>query len=186
MQRLNKFRALKLDALTRSFNCRNIVTKVSFANNIGQETLLIDTEKHTVSLDIGSKIYIGKHPKITEDILNSKEPIVLNPGEFKINKEFETLLYNVIKDNIKSDDIFKSRALHQYSGYLNINDERAPISYGRVADPEDIYGSVFIENGIIIPKTFEKLNTHRLYTSQGFFKLTPHLEEKLIEALSKN
>jgi hypothetical protein len=52
-----------------------------------------------------------------------------------------------------------------------------------VPDPEDILGSVRLSNGKIIPKTYEKMPTHRIYSSNGLFQLNDHLYEALVKTL---
>ncbi len=50
----------------------------------------------------------------------------------------------------------QSIAVYQKSGHLNINDERSPSLFGRVNDPEDIFGTVLLDKGTIVPGTYER------------------------------
>ncbi|KAJ3254542.1 hypothetical protein HK103_007096 [Boothiomyces macroporosus] len=82
--------------------------------------------------------------------------------DFKENSKFSKLLYSTIKENLDQCEYTKALALNQKSGYLNINDLRVGAIFGRVNDPEDIFGSVLIKDGKIDKSTFEIMPTHRL------------------------
>jgi hypothetical protein len=69
---------------------------------------------------------------------------------------------------------------------LNINDQRAGGVWGRVNDPSDILGSCLLDNGKIVPKSFEKNPMHLIYSKQdGLVTLTEYLHKKLLEELAK-
>ena len=65
-----------------------------------------------------------------------------------------------------------------------ILDLRVPEQWGRVADPEDIFGTVLVQDGKMVKESFEPMFTHRLYTSNGMFKLDPYLLQELLKEMS--
>lgn len=59
----------------------------------------------------------------------------------------------------------------------------APCS-SQVPDPEDIVGSVRLENGKMLPETYQPMPVHRLVTRNGLFKLSDPLMDALKAASS--
>ncbi|KAJ3035711.1 hypothetical protein HDV00_003472 [Rhizophlyctis rosea] len=80
----------------------------------------------------------------------------VKPDNFRENPIFEDFLHSWLRDNIESDDFTKALATHQQIGYLNINDSRVYTAWGRVSDPEDILGSVRLDNGQIVKGSYER------------------------------
>jgi hypothetical protein len=99
------------------------------------------------------------------------------------NGQLHPLIHQVISKNIGFDESFRAMALYQKSGFLNINDSRVFTPFGRVADPEDILGTIALDDGVMIPGTYEPMPTHRLYTSNGLFQLNDFLYSRLLESL---
>jgi hypothetical protein len=62
--------------------------------------------------------------------------------------------------------------------YLNLYANSVP-------DPEDIFGSVEVRNGQIIPNSFQPMPAHRLISSYGIFKLSHPLHLALIERIQE-
>ncbi|OLN85911.1 hypothetical protein CCHL11_05347 [Colletotrichum chlorophyti] len=70
-----------------------------------------------------------------------------------------------------------------HGGYVHLSDSRNPPDFGRIAWPEDILGSVEVDqSGNIITK-LEPSGTYRIITNEGMLGLSPFLTEKLIERL---
>ncbi|TEA21943.1 hypothetical protein C8034_v003271 [Colletotrichum sidae] len=70
-----------------------------------------------------------------------------------------------------------------HGGYVHLSDSRNPPDFGRIAWPEDILGSVEVDqNGDIIGK-LEPSGTYRIITIDGILGLSPFLTNKLIERL---
>ncbi|KAF5026165.1 hypothetical protein F66182_1729 [Fusarium sp. NRRL 66182] len=66
-------------------------------------------------------------------------------------------------------------------GWVHLSDRRNPPDFGRIAWPEDILGSVEVDDaGTIIGKV-QPSGTYRILTNQGI----PFLQEKLIERLKQ-
>jgi hypothetical protein len=72
-------------------------------------------------------------------------------------------------------------------GWLHVYDQRGTPPFGRIADPQDIFGSVLVDgDGKIVSGTWEENRTYRIVTSEGgVMKLSPYLAEKVREALKK-
>ncbi|KAK3402834.1 hypothetical protein B0T20DRAFT_399246 [Sordaria brevicollis] len=69
-------------------------------------------------------------------------------------------------------------------GWVHLSDERTPVDFGRIAWPEDIFGSVEVDGqGKIIGGTFQGSGTYRVVTNQGILGLSPFLMEKLVARL---
>ncbi|KAI8593571.1 hypothetical protein BDZ88DRAFT_447931 [Geranomyces variabilis] len=107
----------------------------------------------------------------------------ISPAEFEANPAFEDVLHEVIKQDIDNDVGVQGLAAYQKLGYLNINDERTYAPFGRVSDPEDILGSCRLDDGKLVPGSYERMPTHRLFSFNGLFRLSEHLQEKLLERL---
>lgn len=70
-------------------------------------------------------------------------------------------------------------------GWLHVHDERNLPPYGRIPDPEDIFGSVEVDgDGKVIRGTWEECTAYRLITREGMMRLSEFLHGKVAEALS--
>ncbi|KAF2119397.1 hypothetical protein BDV96DRAFT_642422 [Lophiotrema nucula] len=72
-------------------------------------------------------------------------------------------------------------------GWIHVSDMRNPPDYGRIAWPEDIFGSLevdghgrFIDGG-----NYQPSGTYRMVTREGILGLPPFLREKLVERLQQ-
>jgi hypothetical protein len=73
-------------------------------------------------------------------------------------------------------------------GYIHVSDQRNPPDFGRVAWPEDIFGSLEVDgegnftdgNG-----RYQEAGTYRACTNEGVLVLSPFLREKLVERLQQ-
>ncbi|KAI7875039.1 hypothetical protein K492DRAFT_136975 [Lichtheimia hyalospora FSU 10163] len=94
---------------------------------------------------------------------------------------------NVLKHNIHkvNDSTLKSLAEWQKEGWLHIADERNPPPWGRIPYPEDIIGTVLVNNGVIQPETYQEMPTHRLVTSNGIFQLSEPLRQCIVDESKK-
>ena len=51
---------------------------------------------------------------------------------------------------------------------MHLSDDRTPVDFGRIAWPEDIFGSVEVDGqGKIIGGSFQGSGTYRVVTNQG-------------------
>jgi hypothetical protein len=72
-------------------------------------------------------------------------------------------------------------------GWLHVYDQRGVPPFGRIADPQDIFGSVLVDGeGKVIPGHWEENGMYRLVTGEtGIINLSQFLRERLVEALQK-
>ncbi|KAL2023158.1 hypothetical protein VTK56DRAFT_3764 [Thermocarpiscus australiensis] len=68
-------------------------------------------------------------------------------------------------------------------GWVHLSDARNPPDFGRIAWPEDIFGSVEVDRKGEIIGNFQASGTYRIVTNQGILGLSPFLQEKLIARL---
>lgn len=67
-----------------------------------------------------------------------------------------------------------------------MSDMRRPPDFGRIADPEDIFGSVEVDgNGVFAGQGggYQKSGTYRIVTRDGVLGLSDYLREKIVERL---
>ncbi|KAI9813633.1 MAG: hypothetical protein M1827_003704 [Pycnora praestabilis] len=72
------------------------------------------------------------------------------------------------------------------SGWIHVSDIRNPPDYGRIAWPEDIFGSLQVDgDGKFVggTGTYQPSGTYRILTREGILGLSPFLREKLLERL---
>jgi hypothetical protein len=73
-------------------------------------------------------------------------------------------------------------------GYIHISDQRNPPDFGRVAWPEDIFGSLEVDsegNFIDGNGRYQEAGTYRACTNEGMLVLSPFLRGKLVERLQQ-
>lgn len=70
-------------------------------------------------------------------------------------------------------------------GYISINDERNLPDENRVADPDDILAMCLVEQGKLVPGSWEAMPTYRLYSPRlgGLMCLNEELHQFLLEGL---
>lgn len=71
-------------------------------------------------------------------------------------------------------------------GWVHISDLRHIPDFGRIAEPEDIFGSVEIDgNGQFVDGTgrYQVSGTYRICTNDGILGLSDFMREKLVERL---
>lgn len=73
-------------------------------------------------------------------------------------------------------------------GWIHVSDQRNPPDYGRIAWPEDIFGSVEVDGqGKFVggDGNYQESGTYRVCTNEGVLGLSPYLREKLVEKLKE-
>lgn len=73
-------------------------------------------------------------------------------------------------------------------GYIHVSDQRNPPDFGRVAWPEDIFGSLEVDgegNFTDGDGRYQEAGTYRACTNEGVLVLSPFLREKLVERLQQ-
>ncbi|EAW10740.1 uncharacterized protein ACLA_052120 [Aspergillus clavatus NRRL 1] len=71
-------------------------------------------------------------------------------------------------------------------GWIHVSDSRRPPEYGRIAWPEDIFGSLEVDaNGQFVGENgnYQPSGTYRIITRDGILGLSPFLREKLVQRL---
>lgn len=71
-------------------------------------------------------------------------------------------------------------------GFVHVSDERHMPDFGRIAEPEDIFGSLEVDgNGKFVDSygNYQESGTYRMVTNEGFFGLGTYLRDKLVERL---
>ena len=71
-------------------------------------------------------------------------------------------------------------------GWVHISDSRKIPDFGRIADPEDIFGSVEVEgDGSFTDGTgnYQQSGTYRIVTNDGILGLSDFLRQKVVERL---
>ncbi|KAJ5168130.1 uncharacterized protein N7482_003724 [Penicillium canariense] len=71
-------------------------------------------------------------------------------------------------------------------GWIHVSDSRRPPEFGRIAWPEDIFGSLEVDgNGQFVggDGKYQASGTYRMITRNGILGLTPFLREKLVQRL---
>jgi hypothetical protein len=71
-------------------------------------------------------------------------------------------------------------------GFVHVSDERHMPDFGRIAEPEDIFGSLEVDGaGKFVDGhgNYQESGTYRMVTNEGVFGLGVYLREKLVERL---
>ncbi|KAL8731660.1 MAG: hypothetical protein Q9181_004236 [Wetmoreana brouardii] len=71
-------------------------------------------------------------------------------------------------------------------GHIHVYDNRHPPDFGRIPDPEDIFGSLEVDgagNFVDGHGHYQNSGTYRICTRDGILGLSPFLRQKLIERL---
>ncbi|KAI0317985.1 hypothetical protein OF83DRAFT_1118563 [Amylostereum chailletii] len=108
-------------------------------------------------------------------------------NDFKENKGFREILHSAISSGLSEgvDDIQIASAMQTGQGWMHINDARNVPALGRIGDPDDIIGSVRVEDGKIMAETYQPMPSYRLCTADGVTRLTDGLAAKLRAVLQQ-
>ena len=71
-------------------------------------------------------------------------------------------------------------------GWVHVYDLRHPPDFGRIPDPEDIFGSVEVDGeGVFVGEGggYQDSGTYRVVTRDGVLGLSDYLRERLVERL---
>ncbi|KJZ78246.1 hypothetical protein HIM_02284 [Hirsutella minnesotensis 3608] len=70
-------------------------------------------------------------------------------------------------------------------GFVHLSDRRNPPDFGRIAWPEDILGSVEVDNAGQVVGRVQPSGTYRMITNEGILGISPFLREKVVERLKQ-
>jgi hypothetical protein len=73
-------------------------------------------------------------------------------------------------------------------GWVHVYDLRHPPDFGRIPDPEDIFGSVEVDGeGVFVGEGggYQESGTYRIVTRDGVLGLSDYLREKLVARLKQ-
>ena len=71
-------------------------------------------------------------------------------------------------------------------GWIHVSDQRNPPDYGRIAWPEDIFGSLEVDGaGQFIDGhgNYQASGTYRVVSREGILGISPFLREKMVQRL---
>jgi hypothetical protein len=101
-----------------------------------------------------------------------------------INPEFVHHLHAFLAKVAPTTSGFKKGAMEQGDGWLYIIDRRTPTPGGEVP-LEDILGGFKIENGAVVPDSYQRFDEHKIFSRHGIFQLDNVLRPKFVEYLSQ-
>ncbi|KAI4526513.1 hypothetical protein K523DRAFT_232833 [Schizophyllum commune Tattone D] len=122
-------------------------------------------------------------------------------NDFRENPHFRNLLHRAIREGLEQDvdEVQRNGALQLQAGWMHIHGEQitcyasAPLpprlyernipALGRIGDPDDIIASVLVEDGKILPETYQPMPAYRVVTADGVVQLSEGLAQKLKELL---
>ncbi|KAI6160696.1 hypothetical protein EDD17DRAFT_1760166 [Pisolithus thermaeus] len=148
-----------------------------------------------------SATVIGWLPAIAEGTSKDIEAVL---DDFVENSNFRSLMQEAIREGLREgvDEVWMNGALQLQHGWMHIHDSRNIPPLGRIGDPDDIIGSVLVEDSKvhilrssrmpvtflieapsmssqILPDTYQAMPSYRLFTSDGPIQLTEGLARKL-------
>jgi len=105
---------------------------------------------------------------------------------FEQNPRFVETLHEAVRVvlNQDEDEDLKAEAQVRGHGWMHISDQRTTPALNRTPDPEDIIGSVMVDNGKIVPDSYQKMPTYRVVSGEsGPLALGRRLSSALIRLL---
>ncbi|KAK7207183.1 hypothetical protein BZA70DRAFT_270677 [Myxozyma melibiosi] len=110
----------------------------------------------------------------------------ISESTFTPNPRFPPIMHATIAKYVEEDPTFTSLASMYGNDFMAIYDQRSPPPYGRTPEVEDILGMVKVQNGVIVPRSYEKNNMYRFATPvYGLTRLTHFLFLRVKEACEK-
>ncbi|KAK4049056.1 hypothetical protein OIV83_004418 [Microbotryomycetes sp. JL201] len=109
----------------------------------------------------------------------------LVPRNFTENRDFRTVLHDILRQAVTFDAKLHTEAQNRQDGWIHIADARAPADLNRVPDPSDIIASVLVQEGRIVPESYEPGGMHRMVTNDGLMKLDEGLMPIVRQALEQ-
>lgn len=156
---------------------------------------------------------LATQPPTPELALGETNDVPPSPSSFQENQKFLRIMHSVIAENAHSDPQVKAQAVAMVAstdatiaqinrsaplgsapasgqasegGFIHVSDNRHPPDFGRIADPEDIFGSLEVDgDGTFTDGNgrYQESGTYRLCTRDGVLGLSDYLRSKLVERL---
>ncbi|KAH9829256.1 uncharacterized protein C8Q71DRAFT_444591 [Rhodofomes roseus] len=106
-------------------------------------------------------------------------------NDFVENPLFRDVLHGAVQGALRDgvDDVQKNGAIQTQVGWMHVHDQRNVPALGRIGDVDDILASVRVEDGEILPSTYQPMPSYRLCTGDGLTQLTEGLAARLKEIL---
>jgi len=105
-------------------------------------------------------------------------PADVHPGDVRENGPFVRLLSRTIFENAGQHEALQREAEVQGDGCVYLLDGRTPDPGGRVP-PHDIIGAFEVRDGALLTGSYQHNPRHRLFTTDGWFRLPPAFETAL-------
>ncbi|CCM03059.1 uncharacterized protein FIBRA_05179 [Fibroporia radiculosa] len=106
-------------------------------------------------------------------------------NDFVENPSFREILHEAIRGGLMDgvDEVLINGAIQTQEGWMHIHDNRNIPALGRIGDPDDILGSVRVENSQILAETYQPMPAYRMCTSDGVLQLSEGIAKRLKEML---
>ncbi|WFD20264.1 hypothetical protein MCAP1_002508 [Malassezia caprae] len=97
----------------------------------------------------------------TRDGAEPAEYLRENPDEVRRNEAFWDVLHRVLQAQVPHDEPLQVEAMNRGDGWAHLYDVRNGAAPGRVASPDDIFGSVAFTEGKLDASTYERNGMYR-------------------------
>jgi hypothetical protein len=125
----------------------------------------------------------GLHPEAVIAVLPDGADLDdITPTDVRENGPFLRLLSRVIFENAERCSLLRREAEVQGNGYIYLLDGRTLNPGGRVP-PEDIIGAFEVRAGALVSGSYQQNSRHRLFTTDGWFRLPAEIENALLARL---
>jgi len=115
------------------------------------------------------------------EVDTTKKAVFSDPARFQENEKFRAFLHDFLAHHVDKSPSLQKKAKQYRGGWMNINDQRS--RFGRAVPSEDIFGTVELRDGEMIPLSYTPMPTHRLLTDEGLFRLDGFLQKQLEQSI---
>ncbi|KAF8330754.1 uncharacterized protein EI90DRAFT_3059184 [Cantharellus anzutake] len=132
--------------------------------------------------NVSSPTILGILPAVSSEGEESQEAGL---HDFQPNSKFLDILHDSIKVSLErdTDETIRAEAQQRGSGWMHVIDSRNVPALNRTGDADDIIGTVRVEDGKVIPSTYERMPSYRICTSDGLTTLSDGLASTLVGKL---
>lgn len=108
----------------------------------------------------------------------------VSPDVFARNFFFVEFLHEFLAATAPRDPSCRDEAKRIGNGWVYIIDQRTPTPAADVPT-EDVIGAMQVADGRIVPRTYRRNQHHRILSERGFFRLSPWLHARLLDAMTR-